>query len=255
MKISLILPTIDEAENVRRLIPALLGELSALAEVIVVDDGSTDGTREIVRRLANEDSRVKLIARSGKACLTDALQEGIDAATGALVGWMDADCAMTPSDLESLRVAVSRGADMAVGSRFVAEGRMKGQSEDGLRGRLKALRALGDSEDSWIGVALSWALNGVVLPAVLFGGIHDYTSGFVLARRAVFEKIRLEGDHGEYFIHLWVQAERQGFRIDEVGYRVQARRYGRSKTANSLREWWRRGRAYLRAAVHARRDR
>jgi glycosyltransferase involved in cell wall biosynthesis len=255
MTISLILPTIDEAENVRRLIPALLEELSALDEVIVVDDGSTDGTREIVRGLAAGDSRVKLIARSGKACLTDALQEGIDAARAELIGWMDADCAMTPSDLESLLVAVERGADMAVGSRFVAEGRMKGQAEDGLRGRIKALRALGDSEDAWIGVALSWALNGLVLPALLFSGIHDYTSGFVLARRRLFEKIRLEGDHGEYFIYLWVRAERLGFRIEEVGYRVQARRYGRSKTANSVGEWWRRGRSYLRAAVRARLER
>jgi len=132
---------------------------------------------------------------------------------------------------------------------------MKGQSEDGLRGRIKALRALGDSEDSWVGVALSWALNGLVLPALLFSGIHDYTSGFVVARRALFEKVRLEGDHGEYFIYLWVRAERLGFRIEEVGYRVQARRYGRSKTANSAGEWWRRGRAYLRAAIRARRER
>jgi glycosyltransferase involved in cell wall biosynthesis len=255
MKISLILPTIDEAENVRRLIPALLEELSTLGEVIVVDDGSTDGTREIVRGLAAEDPRVKLIARSGKACLTDALQAGIDAAGAELIGWMDADYAMTPSDLQSLLLAVNRGADIAVGSRFVSEGRIKGQSQDGLRGRLNALRALGDSEDSWIGVALSWALNGLVLPALLFRGIHDYTSGFILARRAVFEQVRLEGDHGEYFIHLWVRAERLGFRIEEVGYRVQARSYGRSKTANSVGEWWRRGGAYLRAAIRARRER
>jgi len=255
MNISLILPTIDEAENVRRLIPALLDEMSALGEVIVVDDSSTDGTREIVRDLAAEDPRVRLIARSGKACLTDALQAGIDAAGGELIGWMDADCAMMPSDLQTLLLAIERGADMAVGSRFVAEGRIKGQSEDGLRGRLKALRALGDSEDSWIGVALSWALNGLVLPALLFRGIHDYTSGFVLARREVLDQIRLEGDHGEYFIQLWVRAERLGFRIEEVGYRVQARSYGRSKTANSVGEWWRRGSAYLGAAMRARRER
>jgi len=111
---------------------------------------------------------------------------------------------------------------------------------------------LGDSEDSWIGVALSWALNGVVLPVLLLGGVHDYTSGFVLARREVLERIRLRGDHGEYFIHLWVCAERAGFRIEEVGYCIQTRSYGRSKTANSIPQWFRRGRAYLEAAIRAR---
>ena len=251
MSISIILPTLDEAENVRRLIPSLLDEVERLSQIIVVDDGSTDGTQDIVSDMALRDPRVQLIVRDARPCLTDALQDGIDASTGDFIGWMDADCAMQPSDLNALVAAVDRGADMAVGSRFVAEGFIKGQREQGLRGRLRALRALNDSEDSWIGAALSWLLNGVVLPLLLWRGIHDYTSGFVLARRQVLEKIRLCGDHGEYFIHLWVRAERLGFRIEEVGYRIQARSYGRSKTANSIPDWFRRGSAYLGAAQRA----
>jgi dolichol-phosphate mannosyltransferase len=254
-RLTVILPTLNERENLERLIPGLLREVARLGELLVVDDGSTDGTREVVERFAAADARVRLIARADRPCLTAAIQAGIDAAGGDCVAWMDADLSMTPADLVRLADALGDGVDMVVGSRFVVGGAIKGQLEPGILGRLRGLVELGDTNDSRLSALLSWMLNAGLLPLVLGGGPHDYTSGFVVARRAVFDELRLRGDHGEYFIDLWVRARRLGFRIEEVGYRIRPRSYGTSKTADSLAMFWSRGRRYIAAAVRARLER
>jgi len=254
--LSVILPTINEAANLQTLVPALLDELPAIVELLVVDDGSTDGTLELIRELGASDPRVRVLERRGRPCLTAALQAGIDGTSAPLVGWMDADWSITPGDLARLHEVVARGsAELAIASRFARRGRIKGQTQDGLLGRLKALVDLGDTEDSWLGVALSWGLNGVILPLLLGEGVHDYTSGVIVADRAALSAIELRGDHGEYFIDLLVRAKRAGFRIEELAYHVQPRRHGRSKTADNLADWQRRGRRYLAAAWRLRRRR
>jgi dolichol-phosphate mannosyltransferase len=252
MKLSLVLPTLNERENLRQLIPELWTTVPELDEILVVDDGSSDGTRELVRELTLANPRNRLFERSGPPALTASLQDGILAAHGDLIGWMDADLAMSPADLANLVAAVGRGADVAVGSRFVAGGTMKGQTEIGLKGRLGALKNVQNSEDSWIGVALSWALNAAVLPALMGDGVHDYTSGFVVMRGEVARELRLRGDHGEYFINMMADFKRQGRAVVDVPYQIRARQHGRSKTANSLRDWGRRGMRYLAAAARAR---
>jgi dolichol-phosphate mannosyltransferase len=252
MKLSLILPTLNERENLRLLIPELFERVAQIAEILVIDDGSTDGTQELVRELAVGDRRVRLFARSGPPALTASLQDGILAAGHDLVGWMDADLAMSPEDLAQLVAAVEAGADVAVGSRFAAGGHMKGQTESGLRGRLQALKNVQNSEDSWVGVALSWALNVALLPAVIGDGVHDYTSGFVVMRREVARDLRLTGDHGEYFITMLADFMRRGLHVVDVPYQIRARQHGKSKTANSLSDWGRRGVRYLAAAASAR---
>jgi dolichol-phosphate mannosyltransferase len=253
MGLSLILPTLNERENVEALVPELLAELADIGEILVVDDGSTDGTREAVARLAEQDVRVRLISRRGPPCLTDAIQEGVLAARGELVGWMDADLVNLPADLARLVDAVRAGADVAVGSRFVAGGRIKGQERDGLAGRLLAMKNLRTTEDPWLGVLLSWLLNEMVLPAIVGLGVRDYTSGIVVGRSEVLRGVRLRGDHGEYFIPLWAELHARGRSVVEVSYRVRPRRFGVSKTGNNLGDYIRRGRRYIAAGFDARR--
>ncbi|MEZ4338906.1 MAG: glycosyltransferase [Sandaracinaceae bacterium] len=248
-----MLPTLDERDNLEALLPALLA-LPSVGEVWVVDDGSTDGTCELVRRMMQEEPRLHLLERRGRPCLTDAIREGIEACTSEHVAWMDADGAMQPADLERLHDAlIASGADLAVGSRFTPDGRIKGQAGDGWIERWRALTQLGDTADPWFGVLLSWGLNGVVLPLLLGRPTHDYTSGFAVARRAVILELGMRGDHGEYFIDLWVSAERAGYRIVEVGYAIQPRRHGASKTAESALGYLWRGRRYVSTAWALRR--
>ncbi len=247
--LTLVLPVLNEAENLRALLPQLLAGCESLAAIIVVDDQSTDGTDAVVSECARSDPRLRLLRRSGPPSLTASLQAGIDACTTDLVGWMDADGSMGARELDRLRCAVEAGADLAVGSRYASHGRIKGQTSDGSLGRLAALRALGHSPDPWTGVALSWGLNCVVLPVLLRARVHDYTSGFAVARRQVFDHVRLRGDHGEYFIDLWRQAWRRRLRVVEVGYAIRPRDHGESKTGTRLVDFVRRTRPYLAAAV------
>ena len=253
MRLSLILPTLDERDNVAVLVPAILA-WPFVREVIVVDDGSRDGTREVVAELAHEDDRVRLVARDDAPGLTRALQAGLDVATGELVGWMDADQSMDPRDLSRLLDEIDAGADVAIGSRYAQGGAIKGQVREGVLGRAMAVLALPAGE-SRVATTLSWVLNVALLPALLGVGAGDYTSGFIVGRRSVLGPMRLKGEHGEYFIRLWIDAERAGARVVEVPCHIGARRFGKTKTAPSLARLLRHGVGYLRAALTLRRAR
>ncbi|MGZ3417653.1 MAG: glycosyltransferase [Polyangiales bacterium] len=249
--LTILLPTIDEVENLRVLVPELLA-LDQVEAILVIDDGSTDGTRELVSSI---DPRVRLIARQGPPSLRASLQQGIDAAETELVGWMDADGTMPPEDVPRLCEAIDRGADLAIGSRFVEGGGLKGQTRGGLLGSIESLATMRDTPDGAITAAASWLLNGLLLPAVL-GRFdrHDWTSGFCVARTEVVRPIRLRGEHGEYFFDLWVRAERSGARIVEIPCKMRPRMHGRSKTATSFAQLLRRGRRYLSLAAKVRRE-
>jgi dolichol-phosphate mannosyltransferase len=252
MSLSLILPTLNERENIERFVPELLGAITGIAEVLVVDDGSTDGTREATLRLAEADARVKLHCRIGAPSLTRSIEEGIALAHGDLVGWLDADLVISPMDYARLVSEVRAGADAAIGSRFAPGGRIKGQENDGWFGRLLALRNLRTTEDTWLGVLLSWGLNSVLLPPIVGAGVRDYTSGIIVARRSVLEGRPLRGQHGEYFIGLFAMLLADRRTLVEVPYRVLPRRFGTSKTGQSLADYLIRGQRYLAAGVSAR---
>jgi dolichol-phosphate mannosyltransferase len=76
-------------------------------------------------------------------------------------------------------------------------------------------------------------------------GVRDYTSGFVAARRSVFDRIRLQGDYGEYCVDLLARAQMLGLRVDEVPYVCGARFSGESKTGGNPLDYIRRGRKYV----------
>ncbi len=246
--LSVILPTRNEVDSILPLIRALLGDVPAVAEVIVVDDGSTDGTAERVTEAAREDGRIRLLARSGCPSLCASVRQGVLAAKCSTVAWMDADGAMAAADLWRMVQALTPEVDLVVGSRFCAHGRIKGQRQPGWAGRLRACWQLRHSAESVPAALLSLGFNTVLLPAWLGLGVHDYTSGFLVGRRDLLLELPWEGDYGEYFVVLLVAALRQGWVVREVGYAIGVREHGLSKTAASWRGLWRRGGPYLRTA-------
>lgn len=223
--ITVVLPTFNERDNI---LPLIQRGLAALAdyrvEMLVVDDDSPDGTWQVVAELAGRDERVRLIRRTQERGLTSAISAGIADARGAWVGWMDCDLSMPPEDLPRLAAALADGADLALGSRFVRGGR--------------------DVGHSWVGRAFSWTIN-MAAWLLLDRRVKDYTSGFILAHGAVFERIRLRGDYGEYCIDLLFRALRAGFRVTEVPYAYVARQSGESKTATNPLGYVRRGWNYV----------
>lgn len=236
--VSVVLPTLNEAANIERLIRAIQAHAAFPVEIVVVDDDSPDGTWCIVQELTASDPRVRLIHRVGRRGLTSAIQEGIDGSRGGVVVWMDCDFSMPPEVIPRLVHAVVReGYDLAVGSRFVSGGSGK--------------RNLRGTRDVWLGVALSSLLN-YALRLWLGGSFRDYTSGFIACRRHALQEIRLTGDYGEYFIALIYQARQRGLRIAEIPYVCAPREFGESKTGSTFGQYARRGIKYLRTAMRLR---
>ena len=213
--ISVLLPTFNERENIAELIAAIDAALTEPHEIIVVDDNSPDGTWSIVEEITRTNPRVRLERRMTDRGLTNSLRCGIELAKGDVIVWMDCDFSMPPSVIPQLLSQIAAGADIAVGSRFVAGGRQKD--------------ATGSRDSKWA-IVLS-TLGCAVMRLALFPSFHDYTSGFIAVRRTVFDKIRLSGDYGEYFIDLIVRARLLGLRIVEIPYANVERRAGTSKTA------------------------
>src|SRR5690606_10252799 len=136
---------------------------------------------------------------------------GIQHAGSDVVLWMDCDLSMPPESIPDLLIQfASPSVDVAIGSRYATGGR--------------------DIGHSVTGQLFSRAIN---LFAGLLLGFHirDYTSGFVAARRKVFDRLQLRGDYGEYCIDFLYRAGRLGFRVVEVPYDCVERAAGESKTA------------------------
>lgn len=237
-----VLPTYNERENIGPLIERLLNANAPPYQVLVVDDDSPDGTWQEVERWAAQyparvgrpetaatGKSVVLLRRVGEKGLTSAIQRGIDEAIAvygaAIVTWMDCDLSMPPEDVPKLvRALQEGGADVAVGSRWVAGG--------------------ADRAHGAMARTLSWIINHYAM-LLLGGGIHDYTSGFIAARAEVLRLVRLQGDYGEYCIDFLERAKRLGFALVEVPYVCVPRASGSSKTGAHLGDYLRKGRKYV----------
>ncbi len=227
MKTSIILPTYNESENITALISEILEKVNPV-EVIVIDDDSPDRTWEVEKNL--NDPRVRVMRRTEERGLTSAIKAGISASTGDVVVWMDCDFSMPPPVIPELLMAVEEY-DIAIGSRYIGNAK---DDRDSLRERIG-----------------SRMINRFA-KFLLDPSINDYTSGFVAAKRAVFDKIDLRGDYGEYCIDLLYHAKRKGLAIKEIPYICVTRRHGESKTAINLFKYLKRGMSYISTVLRLR---
>ena len=235
-------PTYDERENLSELLRRLHATLPR-ARVLVVDDGSPDGTGDLADALAAEDGRIAVLHHAPRAGLgaayVDAFTHVVATHAADDVGWivqMDADGSHAPEELPRL-LAAGAGADLVVGSRYVPGGRIVDWSAH----RRRLSRA---------GNAYSrWALR---MP------VHDVTGGFRLFRRAVLEEVPVAtvASQGYCFqVDMAFRVWRAGFRVREVPITFTERARGESKMSGSvvrealwrvtvwgLRDRWRRAR-------------
>jgi dolichol-phosphate mannosyltransferase len=225
-----VLPTYNERANIAPLIEGVLQAAFTPHMVLVVDDDSPDGTWQVVEAIASRRSaEIVLIRRLGETGLTSAIQHGIDEAIGVygadIVTWMDCDLSMPPGDVSQLvRAVVEVGADVAVGSRWIAGG--------------------GDRAHGFTARTLSRMINHFA--RLLLGSqVHDYTSGFIAARAEVLQRIRLQGNYGEYCIDLLARAVALGYQVHEVPYICVPRASGDSKTGANLWDYLVKGRRYI----------
>ena len=216
MTATVCLPTYNEAENLERMLRAL-GESGA--RVLVIDDNSPDGTGQLADHLAAELPYVDVLHRQEKRGLGPAYVAGFHRALAAgaeLVLEMDCDFSHDPADVPRLIAAARDGADLVLGSRYVAGGRI------GDWGRARRFVSAGGS---WY----ARSLLGV--------GVRDLTGGFKCYRRAVLEAIDLDAIHAKGYafqIETTYRALRKGFRVVEVPITFVDREVGGSKMSRTI---------------------
>lgn len=208
MRLSLILPTYNEAKN----LPVLLERVHERVrpfEVIVVDDDSPDRTWEVAERLKTTLPHVMVMRRIGRKGLSSAVAEGCDMATGDVLAVMDSDLQHDPSLVVQLHKKIEEGADVAVASRY----REGGGVGEWVRGR----RWL-----SKLGTFLAQKFPNVET--------SDPMSGFFAVRADVWKKARpLIVPEGFKILFELLAAMPRRSRLDEVPLQFQPRLYGESK--------------------------
>ncbi len=213
-----VLPTYNEAEGIEAIVDAVLERLPEDGRILIVDDSSPDGTGQIADRLAAEHEPVSVLHRPQKQGLGPAYIAGFRAALDAgagLVGQMDSDFSHDPAELPKL-VAAIETADLAIGSRYVADGHI----DDWGPGRLAISR-----------------FGNVYARTILRAPVQDLTGGFRVVRRAVLEAVDPESitARGYAFqIELAWRALREGFRVVEVPITFRDRRVGASKMSRRI---------------------
>jgi dolichol-phosphate mannosyltransferase len=219
MRATVCLPTYNERENLAPMIAALGAVLRDGDRVLVIDDGSPDGTGEVADRLAEEHAFVDVLHRERKEGLGPAYIAGFRRALAGdaeLVLEMDCDFSHDPADVQRLIAAVEEGADLALGSRYVPGG--------GVR--------------DW-GIIRRFISRGASVYTGLFlrMGVSDPTGGFKCFRRRVLETIDLDAIDAKGYafqIETTYRAKRAGFRVVEVPITFADREHGRSKLSRAI---------------------
>lgn len=216
MTLWVVVPALDEAENLEVLIPRIVTEVVALeplGRVLVVDDGSTDGTDKVMARLMADLPQVELESlrhNLGKAAaLKRGFRRALDGGAGAVV-MMDADGQDDPTELGRLLERLGRGADLVTGARL-------------------------ERNDRFVKRNTSKVYNAVT--AALSGAPgKDFNSGFKAMRAEVVGDIS-PMLYGEMHRYLTIIAHGMGYRVAEVPVQHHARMAGRSKYG--LARFWR----------------
>jgi dolichol-phosphate mannosyltransferase len=212
----LVLPTYNEAENLERIVRTSLPELASATDdhhILVVDDGSPDGTGEIADRLAAELAPVEVLHRTAKEGLGRAYLAGFERAlvSGAdLVLEMDSDFSHDPRDVPRL-IAASADADLVLGSRYVPGG---GVTDWGLFRRMLSRGG-------------SWYAR-----VILGVPVRDLTGGFKCFHRRTLEGIDYRDTHADGYgfqIEITYRAIKAGFRVKEIPIVFRDRTEGTSK--------------------------
>jgi dolichol-phosphate mannosyltransferase len=216
-----VLPTYDEADNVIAMLEALLDVADREgipARLLVVDDGSPDGTAELAQRVADHDPRVAVLRRPRKEGIGPAYRAGFAYALAAgaeLVVEMDCDLSHDPARLPAL-IDAARDADLVIGSRYVPGGGVA----------------------RWGVVRRAVSRGGCLYARLVLGaGVRDLTGGFKCFRRRVLETVPLAqvsaAGYG-FQIEVTFRALRQGYRVREVPIIFTERRHGRSKMSRRI---------------------
>ncbi len=209
--ISVVLPAFNEEESLEKCVVALERELARLAgdfEIIVVDDGSTDGTADVLARLASARPYLVILRHERNRGLGQTLRTGFARCGKELVFYSDADLPFDFHELEkALRVREFKDADVVTGFRHDR------------------------TSEGFLRILYSFVYN--LLVRVAFGlRVKDVNCSFKLLRNDVLRRLDLRSDGSFIDAEMMVRADRMGFAICQIGVDYFNRRHGRSHLTN-----------------------
>ncbi len=211
-KISIVIPTYNERENITLLIRKIMNALKNNFEVIIVDDSSPDGTSQAVADFSKRYKNIRLIVRSSKMGLASAVIDGFESSNAELLGAMDADLQHNPSMLPRMIEETRNGADIVIASRYCEGSLMKGWSAG--RKIVSKVASL---------------LAHIFLPRSR--GISDPLSGFFLLKKEVLNKARLDPIGFKILLEILVKGSYA--KVVEVPYGFETRKSGQTKLRGS----------------------
>ena len=216
LEVAIIIPILDEHDNVRPMLAALSKALEGISwEVVFVDDGSCDGSINLLLDIAVANPAVRLVQRIGRRGLSTAVIEGMMATAAPIVGVIDGDLQHDETILPALIAAVrERRADVAVGSRYIEGGGTQGWSE----GRVRASRLA-----TWLGAR--------IIPTPT----SDPMSGFFVTRREIVARIhaRLSGIGFKILIDILASSP-EPLKVVDIPYVFRGRVAGESKMGSAV---------------------
>ena len=212
--ISIILPTLNEVDNISSIIKKIIN-LSGnfLIEIIVVDDASTDGTTSLVKKLSQEDNRIRLINRYGRNGLSSAIKEGTLSASGDVIAVMDTDGQHQVESLyEAIEELLVTDIDLIIGSRFLNSSLISGLSDKRKKGSLVA--------NSLAKFSLSRE----------YSKLTDIMSGFIVFKsQTVLKLVERIDVNGFKFLYELLSVSKGTLDCNEIPLNFMPRNFGESK--------------------------
>jgi dolichol-phosphate mannosyltransferase len=223
VKLTVVVPTYNEARNIDALVAALEWSLKDVDyEILISDDDSPDGTWARAKEIGKRNTRVRVLRRKGVRGLSAAVIDGFSQAHGKAVACIDGDLQHDPRILPQMLKALDEGAQIVVGSRYVPGG--------------------GILNWNWYRSSMSWAATKMA--ELLIGiRVRDPMSGFFMLRQVDFMRVRSSLNCGGFKILLEIIARLDPASISEVPYVFGPRLAGTSKVSSRvmfayLRQLW-----------------
>jgi len=214
MEISVILPTYNEGDNIKILIPKLeqlFKNEKIDSEIIVVDDSSPDGTAKIASNFNKKYKNIKTLVRERKEGLGSALRNGYNHANGDIIISMDSDLSLDIKDIPKFIEKIESGYDLVVGSRFLKHGFYE----------KKRIRTYLKNLVSTFGNRLTTFLLDI--------DIHDFSLNFRAIKKSIWKSIETREKLNAFLLEMIVKTKYSGFKVTEVPVIFKERYYGKSK--------------------------
>ncbi len=221
-KTSIILCTYNEADYIKETVIKLENNINNL-EIVIVDDDSSDGTANIIKKL-NSNNKHNIVFRKKSRSVASAFVRGIMETTGDYIGWLDANQGELAPKYNIMIKELEQGNDIVIMSRYIPGG---GDERT-------LLRSVGSKYFNF------FARNILRLP------IKDLTSSNFLMKKKVLDEVTFLGyGHGEFFLEFLYNAHKKGFKIKEIPHLQKDENLKNSKSAPNLIKFFYYGAMYI----------